>query len=474
MCFRFTTWYSDPISESEFDLTVLPAVYHPSVIPPNDHGALAQHQLSLAFVVFALGSLVRPNLPPLNEDAARYYHLAHAALCGSRAVEEPTYEAVFATLLMTTYVDFSYNGRSINHTDSAIMAIAVRMAFTMGIHRDTEAFKSMTPKDVEKRRRLYAVLYCRDKWMALKWGLPPMMTSTYSDIKAPALGSSFDDAFLMWNYSFGSKCIEPLITRILSVPNVAYSTVLDMDTTIRELYVPEALTVFPPATNVESMSYGDDMRRMIASVWKDVWLVILHRNFFDRATTEYASDPLASPFGTSAIASYRSAWSAVSVFAWAFDRYPCTMARVWNHATALLLVANTLATLVIRCPALTFAEASLIQIDEAQRILRTMNTSYRLEEAESTMLRLRDDAHTAHAAYRSGKKYEGDSALLSRISGNTRFMDHTRDRGMQLQSLSSIGQVATNPHATMPPLGLNSQVDLHPSVIDYLNGFNWN
>jgi hypothetical protein len=49
------------------------------------------------FVVLALGCLMHPNLPVRNAEADKYYRLSHAALCGSRAVEEPTYEALYAT-----------------------------------------------------------------------------------------------------------------------------------------------------------------------------------------------------------------------------------------------------------------------------------------------------------------------------------------------------------------------------------------
>jgi hypothetical protein len=178
-----------------------------------------------------------------------------------------------------------------------------------------------------------------------------------------------------------------------------------MDRIIREQPVPEALQITLGAFKTEKDSADADMKRMMANQWKDVckfpepfawawfWrsktkrklgLCLLHRNFLDKATTEYAEDPLKSPFGTSVIASYRSAWSAISIFAWMFERHPHSLGRVWNHQMAILTVTHALAMLVIRCPHLSFAEAALTQIDLAQKILRTVNATFKLEDAEAS------------------------------------------------------------------------------------------
>jgi hypothetical protein len=118
-------------------------------------------------------------------------------------------------------------------------------------------------------------------------------------------------------------------------------------------------------------------------------MCLLHRNFLDKATTDYASNPLASPFGASVIASYHSAWTSISLFTWFFERHPHPISRFWNLSTSLLTAANTLATLVIRCPSLPFSEEAIAQIDHAQNVLRTVNATFQLEDVEVSLLECR-------------------------------------------------------------------------------------
>jgi hypothetical protein len=97
--FKYCTWYSSPITENDFDVSVLATVYHGSGMNGNGNGVEdALHQIALLFIILALGSLMHPKLAPLNIQADRYWQLAHAALCGSRAVEQPTYEALCAVV----------------------------------------------------------------------------------------------------------------------------------------------------------------------------------------------------------------------------------------------------------------------------------------------------------------------------------------------------------------------------------------
>jgi hypothetical protein len=88
------------------------------------------------------------------------------------------------------------------------------------------------------------------------------------------------------------------------------------------------------------------------------------------------------------------------------------------------------------------------------------------------MAYLHDDAHAAYEAYLSGTQYSGDPTLLSRISGKTRFIDHTRgnDSHFQFSMLPGVGQLEFDYNSVAPPLALSNGGDLHPSVVEYLNG----
>jgi hypothetical protein len=81
------------VPEQEFDEIIYPIIYE-HLWGEDDHRA--HHCLSVLFLICAIGAMVDPLLPPRNEEGAKYYELACAALFGSRVIEDPTIEAVQA------------------------------------------------------------------------------------------------------------------------------------------------------------------------------------------------------------------------------------------------------------------------------------------------------------------------------------------------------------------------------------------
>jgi hypothetical protein len=109
-----------PVTPQEFDV-IASAIYEQqswttSVTDAND---LHEHHLfAVAFLIFAIGSLLDPLLEPNNQKAHRYYEHACAALFGSHAVDHPTPEAIQAVSLMSSYV--AYAGKGSDHHSYAI------------------------------------------------------------------------------------------------------------------------------------------------------------------------------------------------------------------------------------------------------------------------------------------------------------------------------------------------------------------
>jgi hypothetical protein len=85
-----------PVPEFEFNEIMYPIIFEQLWTDKTEDNHRTHHCLSVVFLICAIGAMVDPLLPPRNQEGAKYYELACAALFGSRLVEEPTLEAVQA------------------------------------------------------------------------------------------------------------------------------------------------------------------------------------------------------------------------------------------------------------------------------------------------------------------------------------------------------------------------------------------
>ncbi len=80
---------------AQFNESAFSQFYNPNATPQMDDPVMS-HQLSLMFMVLAIGSLMDIARPAYNIEAEKYHHLARAALFQSPIFEEPTLAAVQA------------------------------------------------------------------------------------------------------------------------------------------------------------------------------------------------------------------------------------------------------------------------------------------------------------------------------------------------------------------------------------------
>ena len=76
------------LNESAFN------VFYNAHKAPDMEDPLLAHQLSLLYMILAIGSLMDVTRPAYNVEAEKYHHLARAALFQSPIFEEPTLIAV--------------------------------------------------------------------------------------------------------------------------------------------------------------------------------------------------------------------------------------------------------------------------------------------------------------------------------------------------------------------------------------------
>lgn len=142
-------------------------------------------------------------------------------------------------------------------------------------------------------------------------------------------------------------------------------------------------------------------------------LLYLHRGFFARAITDHPDDPLGSPYGTSVIAAYRSAWSLIALvrnlhatlkhptdrfwFIWANLFSCCVSSDAVVIVSELIAFAQViLGSIVTRCPSLTLAPSALVQLDSACDLFAKVAPGFRAEKVLVSIL-----SKTCHTYYQA-------------------------------------------------------------------------
>ena len=96
----------DPINKESFDTEIYSQIYDQATGPiPDD--PLTSHQLSVMFMVLAIGSLMNISLPSYSLEAEKYHQLARAALFHYPIFDEPTITAVQALVCTHSSIAFS-------------------------------------------------------------------------------------------------------------------------------------------------------------------------------------------------------------------------------------------------------------------------------------------------------------------------------------------------------------------------------
>jgi hypothetical protein len=191
----------------------------------------------------------------------------------------------------------------------------------------------------------------------------------------------------------------------------SYSTAMSLDRKLRAHPVPPVLQIVGFGTEAPSTSVGPDgapipeapalvLQRHTIVLIRESNLLYLHRAFFARAVSDHAVDPLGSPFGTSVIAAYRSAWSLIALVRSLHAALPHPSERMWFVWANLFSGAVILGSLVARCPSLTLAPSALVQLDSAVELFAKVAPGFRAEKVLVCALELRDTGHSLRPFHR--------------------------------------------------------------------------
>jgi hypothetical protein len=486
--YSHAAWMYNAINAEWFDTEIWPTFYdaNSNIGLAADEPLLA-HRLSLMFMVLAFGSLMNTSQPAYNLEAEKYHQLARAALFHHSFFDTPTLDAVQALFLMTFYLFFSDRHGTGSGARWHTMGLAVKVAQSIGLHRDSGKWK-VDPVETQRRRELFWELYTYDSWQTWTFGRPPSFANPHFDTKMPFLDDNSDEhAFNAWKHRFSSECMSALHDQAFGAKTPTYATILQLDRKLRAFPVPPILQVAGfGSSEARPGGYPDTvmltLQRHIVLAIREMNLLYLHRSFFARAISDHPKDPLGSPYGTSVIAAYRSAGSLVAMMRNLHTQLKEPSERIWFLWTHMFSCAIVLGSIVTRCPSMSLAPSALVQLDSACELFSKAAPGFRATKVLNIMLHLQEKAHFSMEEFRRGKnpstssRYNsanspgspnGDDDELSVLGGKTRLVSKKEPSSPSLGERSPLSQNPVVPLPLSP--GMHNQ--LPPDVKEYLDSF---
>ncbi|KAJ8522699.1 hypothetical protein ONZ45_g709 [Pleurotus djamor] len=290
--YRHAAWMYTPIPEADFTQNVLRPLYG-----DGSEGSLSSHSLALLCLVLALGSLLDLDKPVDPAEHCKYYQLGRAALSIDSVFEEQSITAIQALLVMCHYMFLSH----IDGPRWAIMGLVVKLAHSVGLHRDSGKW-NLDNEETQKRRCLLWEIYTYDSWQSLTFGRPPSFALCHVDTKMPFEKTQNEKGevemtFAAWKHRFASECLSHVQDQAFGARAPSYKTIQELDKSVKDFYIPPSLQVpgFVGVTggaDLEQPTVEVTMQRYIAFAIKEITLFYMHRGFFARALEECPSDPM--------------------------------------------------------------------------------------------------------------------------------------------------------------------------------------
>jgi hypothetical protein len=481
--YQHAAWMYNPISPEAFMEQVYSPFYDSNANVTDD--PLLSHRLSLLFIVFAIGSLVDTRIPAYNLEAEKYHQLARAALFRNGLFDEPSNHVVQALYLMSVYLFLADRHGRGSGTRWAVLGMAVKVAQSIGLHRDSGRWK-IDPIETQRRRELFWELYTCDSWQCMTFARPPSFALAHIDCKMPhSTDTSDEQSFHAWKHRFSSECLSVLHDQAFGAKNPTYTTVLQLDRKLRAFPVPPVLQV-AGFGNSEPREGGFPetvmltMQRHIVLAIRETNLLYLHRSFFARAVSDHPKDPLGSPYGTSVIAAYRSAGSLVALMRNLHAQLRELSERVWFLWTHMFSCAIVLGSIVTRCPSMSLAPSALVQLDSACELFSKAAHGFGAQKVLTIMLKLQERARNSLSEHRKGlSSPPGRNGLtpnpvtpveddeLATYGGKTRLVAKKEPTSPPLITVSP---TSFNPVVPLP-LSPSHEPRVHPNVVEYLRTF---
>ncbi|EKM81972.1 hypothetical protein AGABI1DRAFT_70548 [Agaricus bisporus var. burnettii JB137-S8] len=463
--FRHASWMYTPITELDFFENMFRPTYDQSVSPQEPLGA---HALAVLFLVLALGTLLKLDAPPHSPQAMQYYQLGRASLALESILEEQSIPAIQALLLMCHFMFLSEMGSP----RWVIMGIVVKMAHSIGLHRDSGKWK-LNPEETLKRRALFYELLTYDSWQSLTYGRPPSLSSAHIDTRFPhetttnAQGE-IEMSFAAWKHRFSALCLSVVHDQAFGARTPSYKVVTDLDKKVRNFYVPPSLQIpgfggSKIGTEVERPTVQLTMQRYITFAIREMTLFYMHRGFFAQALEDNPNDPLGSKYSQSVLAAYGSACTFIGLIESLFQQQPELTERMWFLFTHVFSCSIVLGSMAIKTQ-MQLAPSALSYLETAYNLFSRVSDNTRTSKILPILGNLRERARAAlsekssvslqaEAARITGAnpKIKSEVNELSALGGMTRLVARRSSQSPSYTS-SPVSQPASPPVMPTEPV----------------------
>lgn len=462
--YRHAAWMYTPIPETEFYQTIFSRVYEQP--PSADVEIIDSHRLAVLFLVFALGTLLDLDLPSLNSEATTYYQLGRAALSLDSILESQSIPAIQALLLMSHYMFLSF----IEGPRWALMGLAVKIAQSVGLHRDSEKWK-LDPEEAFRRRSLMWELYTYDSWQSLTFGRPPSFSMAFIDCQMAEdttknAQGEMEMSFAAWKHRYASRCLSIVHEQAFGARCTNYKMIQDLDKKVRNFYVPPSLRV-PGFGGKMDMNAAPPtieltMQRHIAFTIREITMFYLHRGFFAKAVEDHPEDPLGSKYAPSFLAAYSSACSFVGVVKSLYSQYPALTERMWFLFTHVFSCTIVLGSIATKCPTMALARSALSHLESACNLFEEVSSNARAARVLPVLRKLKARAIAAmsdqHSPVTPNNRLSPDNISpiskdddeFAALDGRTRLVSRKSPSVVNTPSPTIAGHTVS-PDETVPP-----------------------
>ncbi|KAJ6485930.1 fungal-specific transcription factor domain-containing protein [Mycena sanguinolenta] len=429
--YRHAAWMYTPINESDFYETIFRPIYDTD---GGSYVSVSSHCLAVLYMVLALGTLVDLDMPPHSPEATEYYQLSRAALAIDSVLEVPSIAGIQALVLMCHYMFWA----DIEGPRWVLMGLVVKLAHSVGLHRDSNLW-NLDPDETYRRRCLLYEIYTYDSFQSLTFGRPPSFSMHHIDTKRPHESAANPSAevemsYAAWKHRWSYECLSVVHDRIFGARSPAYSTVRELDKKVRADHVPPSLQV--PGFGGSKLSVEPEqptieltLQRYCCFAIKETVLFYMHRGFFAQALQENPTDPMGHKFGPSVLAAYTSACTYVGLIESLFKQHPALTERMWFYFMHVFSCAIVLGSIAIK-PQMALAPSALSHLEAACSLFERVSDRPRTAKILPILHKLRTSAHEAlnadsrniHSVIRAAPKVKTEIDELAALGGGTRLV----------------------------------------------------
>ncbi|KAK7031348.1 putative transcriptional regulatory protein C1F7.11c [Favolaschia claudopus] len=409
--YSHAAWMYTPINKSDFYETIFRPTYEPS---HGSYGTLSSHNLAVLYMVLALGTLMDLDMPAHSPEATEYYQLGRSALAIDSVLDSPSIAGIQAMVLMCHYMFWA----DIEAPRWVLMGLVVKLAHSIGLHRDSGRW-NLDPEETHRRRCLLYEIYTYDSFQSLTFGRPPSFSLQHIDAKFPhgvttKEGGEVEMSYAAWKHRWTTECLSVVHDQVFGARAPAYSTVRELDKKVRADYVPPSLQVpgfggTKSAMELEPPSIELTLQRYCCFAIKEIALFYMHRGFFAQALEDNPQDPMGSKFAPSVLAAYTSACTFVGLIESLFKQHPALTERMWFYFMHVFSCAIVLGSIAIK-PRMALAPSALSHLDAACSLFERVTDRPRTAKILPILHKLR---MRAHAALSNPDSQNGESAMRS-------------------------------------------------------------